>query len=79
MTGMRNVVSSTSIVPSGVQTFRNLVQRVSELVSSGAVGTIEQLAGAMSPFSSMDFGKFYTVQSTLLIIQQMTPVAKLTT
>ena len=67
-TGTRSMVSSTATVPSGVQTFRSLVKKVSELTSSGNAGIIENLAGAMAPFRSMDYGKFYTVQSNYILI-----------
>lgn len=59
----RNIINSASSAPSGVQTFRTFVDKIAEITNANTTGSITQLAGAMIPFRTMDYGKFYTVQT----------------
>lgn len=58
-----NIIPVSSTTPSGVEAFRTLVGQVSNIITSNALGNISQLSTAFLPFKTIDYAKFYTVQT----------------
>lgn len=67
----KNIIPYTDTSPNGVTALRELatkIDRINNDPSNTSLRSIDQLSTAFLPFKTMDFAKFYTVQSNYILI-----------